>query len=519
MSSAPADWLRAPLNRVGGWRSGSTPSKSYPAYWSEGTIPWVSPKDIKQVFIETAIDKVTQQAVDDTGLQIIPPGSIVFVTRSGILAHTLPMAVTTVPIVINQDIKALTPVADLDPVFLYYQLFFQAGDILRRTLKPGTTVQSIDFEGLKNIEVVLPPLSEQRAIAQKITAVVASLDGARVRLDDVFVLVDAYERALVRRILSSAHPQNGKLQVEPRDTYLSTLGDIADIQSGLTLGKRYGSTELVSRPYLRVANVQRGYFDLSDVKEVLVTPTEAERYRLRAGDILMNEGGDRDKLGRGWVWREEIPDCIHQNHVYRIRLKDRDFPPEFVSLYANEIGREYFLSEAKQTTNLASISKSRLSAFPTVLPSVDEARIALSSLEEQRRWVHILRSQAQTVISAVDAARRATFRKAFEGRLAPRAEGESFPALKVSKAVARPALNARRKEGPNKTGPKMRTLSEFLTRWPENGITFEALREQVPSDYETLRDAIFELLAGAEPKLEQRYDPLTQAMCFFRRVS
>lgn len=519
MISAPEHWLRAPLERVGVWRGGGTPAKSHTAYWSHGTVPWVSPKDIKQTYIDTAANKITPRAVEEAGLQIIPAGSILIVARSGILARTLPVAITTVPVVVNQDVKALTPAPEVDALFLYQQLSYLENDLLQRTVKPGTTVQSVDFQALKRIEVVLPPLVEQRAIAERLAIIGMSLDSARAQLRSVLGLLDAYRHALLMEALSGHFTSAVQHLGEPTSVREVKLGEIADIQGGLALGKRYGTAEVVTRPYLRVANVQRGWLDLDDVREVLVTPAEAERHKLIAGDILMNEGGDRDKLGRGWVWRGEIPDCLHQNHVFRVRLKDPKFPPEFVSLYANELGREYFLSKAKQTTNLASISKTRLSALPIRLPSAEQARAALRAYEEQTRWTDGVRYQAQSAIAATDAAQRSANRKAFAGQLVPKALYEPALSLSMLDAQLHPGRAVRQRRSSAEKGSTMSTLSEMLDRWPDEGITFEALRDQVPSDYESLKDSIFDLLAGAAPKLEQRYDSQDQAMRFFRRIA
>lgn len=515
MSSTPDNWLMVPLSRVGVWRSGGTPSKSHGAYWLNGTVPWVSPKDIKQTYIDTALDKVTQRAVEETGLQLIPPGSILFVTRSGILSRTLPVSVTTVPVVINQDVKALTPAADVDPLFLYHQLSSRAGEILRRTVKPGTTVQSVDFRTLQQIVVSLPPLSEQRAVASRLASIGVSLENARSQIREVLRSLDAYERAVLLNALTSSLTKSG----QSIDLQTTTLADVAEIQGGLALGKRYGPVELVSRPYLRVANVQRGRLDLDEVKEVLVTPTEAARYQLEAGDILMNEGGDRDKLGRGWVWNGEIPGCLHQNHVFRLRLKNKDYPPQFISHYANEIGREYFLSAAKQTTNLASISKSRLGRLPIKLPTAARARAALMEVAEHTRWIAVLRSQAQAIISATDAAQRGAYRRAFEGRLVPHAIGQSVPVLAMPDTMTKSPAIARTRKSRGDKGSIMNVLTDLLKRWPDEGMTFEGLRGTVPSDYENLKEAVFELLAGAAPKLEQRYDPKSKMMRFFRSVA
>jgi len=168
----------------------------------------------------------------------------------------------------------------------------------------------------------------------------------------------------------------------PNGWHQLTAGELADIKSGITLGKRYpADTALVERPYLRVANVQRGHLDLREIKRVRVTAEEAARLTLEPGDVLMNEGGDRDKLGRGWIWNGEIADCIHQNHVFRLRPRQGLILPVFFSLYANHAGQVYFENEGKQTTNLASISQRKLAAFPVPVPPLAEQRRIVARIE------------------------------------------------------------------------------------------------------------------------------------------
>ncbi len=96
---------------------------------------------------------------------------------------------------------------------------------------------------------------------------------------------------------------------------MRSLEQISEIRSGVTLG-RVLAGKTVRLPYLRVANVQDGRLDLSRIKEIEVLESEAEKWKLSSGDLLLTEGGDWDKLGRCAVWREEIPNCIHQNHIF-----------------------------------------------------------------------------------------------------------------------------------------------------------------------------------------------------------
>jgi type I restriction enzyme S subunit len=120
---------------------------------------------------------------------------------------------------------------------------------------------------------------------------------------------------------------------------------------------------------MRVANVQDGYLNLDEVKTIHLRPSEIDRFRLLPGDMLMTEGGDPDKLGRGAIWAGQIPYCAHQNHVFRVRPDRRQILPHFLScISGSAYGKAYFLRVAKRTTGIASINKTQLSAFPVPLP-------------------------------------------------------------------------------------------------------------------------------------------------------
>jgi type I restriction enzyme, S subunit len=169
----------------------------------------------------------------------------------------------------------------------------------------------------------------------------------------------------------------------PREWSLRPLGEMASIVSGVTLGAKTGPTDTIDAPYLRVANVQDGYLDLSEIKTVRISPKRLEQLRLVPGDVLMNEGGDFDKLGRGAVWQGEIENCVHQNHVFRVRCNAGTLLPPYLAFYSeSKFGKKYFVMSSKQSTNLASINSTQLKAYPIALPPLAEQ--AVITLHVQR---------------------------------------------------------------------------------------------------------------------------------------
>lgn len=160
----------------------------------------------------------------------------------------------------------------------------------------------------------------------------------------------------------------------PKGWTKQPLCQVAEVRTGLAVGKT-GLSDPVRLPYLRVANVQDGRLHLKEIKFIEVERHQIERYSLKHGDILMTEGGDFDKLGRGDVWQGQLEPCLHQNHVFAVRPQIDMVDSFFLSaLAASEYGRNYFLSCAKRSTNLASINSSQLRAFPVLLPPLPEQR-------------------------------------------------------------------------------------------------------------------------------------------------
>lgn len=168
---------------------------------------------------------------------------------------------------------------------------------------------------------------------------------------------------------------------------------VAEVVAGVTLGSEPSGDGTSELPYLRVANVLDGRIDTAEVKTVRILDTQLERFALRKGDLLLTEGGDLDKLGRGAVWDGRIEPCLHQNHVFRIRCGDR-MDPEFLALYTGSPeGRSYFQRVGKQTTNLASINSTQVKAMEVPVPPLDEQQKNLQPIRAVRSRTRLLEQQ------------------------------------------------------------------------------------------------------------------------------
>ncbi len=242
----------------------------------------------------------------------------------------------------------------------------------------------------------------------------------------------------------------------------TTLATVAEIEGGITKDQKRRTTPTMREvPYLRVANVQRGFLDLSEVKTILAEEEEIQSLLLQEGDVLFTEGGDRDKLGRGWIWKAEIPNCIHQNHIFRARLWRDVAEPKFVSYHGNHFGQTWFVRTGKQTTNLASINKGVLSRFPVPLAPIQEQRRIVAKIEELFSDLDAGVAALERVRVNLKRYRAAVLKAAVEGRL---------------------TAEWREKNRPKETGKQLlaRVLRERRCQWEEEQLAAFAKAGKTP---------------------------------------
>jgi type I restriction enzyme S subunit len=256
---------------------------------------------------------------------------------------------------------------------------------------------------VEDLEMPLPPLAEQRRIA----AILDKADALRTKRRETIAKLDQLLQSLFSDLFGDPVTNDRAWRDDVK------LGDVADIASGITKGRR-ASGSVRSVPYLAVANVQDRHLRLDSIKSIEATEAEIDRYRLLVNDLVLTEGGDPDKLGRGALWDGSVPDCIHQNHVFRVRVTSKDVDPIFLNwLVGSSRGKRYFLSVAKQTTGIASINMSQLKSFPLLIPPIDlQARFS-AMVSAFEKW----RFQFGESAKALDHLFESLQQRAFTGKL------------------------------------------------------------------------------------------------------
>ncbi len=263
----------------------------------------------------------------------------------------------------------------LNPQFLKHLPFSE--QVIRQMVawQCGTNYPAVNERDIRLLRLPIPSLTEQVAIARILDAIDADIERTRTAAAQARELQYSLLHDLLQHGLGARRSTNGQ---RPAHWKIKRVSEVAEVGSGVTLGKDVSGFKSVDLPYLRVANVQDGRLDLREIKTVRVRCEEVESFRLEPGDVLMTEGGDLDKLGRGTLWEGQIPDCLHQNHVFRIRADRAQLDPRyFACVVESDIAKAYFMRVAKRTTNLASTNKTQVRAFSFPLPPpVEQEQIA-----------------------------------------------------------------------------------------------------------------------------------------------
>lgn len=277
------------------------------------------------------------------------------------------------------DTVIFRPNSGVEPLFVGYAVNTEDAGRFKARFGQGSSVIHIAGSHLQQLPVFLPAPAEQRRIAR----VLDTVDGAIRATEALIAKLEQVKKGLLHDLLTCGIDDNGELRDLERhpeqfkDSQLSRIPaswtihpliDLAEVRSGVAKNSSRTLTKPVAVHYLRVANVQDGFLDLSEMSKIRINVGEVAKYAVLPGDVLMNEGGDLDKLGRGALWRGEYAPCVHQNHVFVVRC-GHSLTPDFLDAWTGAApARRYFMIAGKQTTNLASINKTAVSQLPVAVP-------------------------------------------------------------------------------------------------------------------------------------------------------
>jgi type I restriction enzyme, S subunit len=309
LGEIPATWARKRLKRIVQFRGGGTPTKDRLEYWG-GEIPWASPKDMKVSVVFDTEDRITAQAVRESATKLVPAGAVLVVVRSGILIHSIPVAVTGLEVTLNQDLKALIPSAELVPEYLMYLISGMQRELLVEWKKEGATVESLELELVASTPAPLPTIAEQCAIVTFLDRETVRIDALVEKKERLIELLGEKRTALITRAVTKGLDPN----VPMKDSGVEWLGEIPahwKVMKFAWLIKQSNAGEVIDR----------GYWDAGEglLYSCQRTPicSDFDRFpderRTEPGDLLVTRNGTP------YVHLPE-PGSMYTNVVQRVKL-------------------------------------------------------------------------------------------------------------------------------------------------------------------------------------------------------
>ena len=336
---------------------------------------------------------------------IVPKITPTFQADRSTLIRGMPTAVGTG----TTELHVIRPSSMVEPRYLDYLMSSRPFLLGGESWMIGVAGQKrVPDQWIRDFPILVTDPVKQRAIADYLDIETGRIGALSSKKRRMIELLDEYDLSLVDDYFEHASTDG-----------LARLGYLAEVRSGVTLsGARPTTRDDVTVPYLRVANVQYDRLDLTEVKTVTVDRATARRTALRSGDVLMTEGGDIDKLGRGTVWRGEIAPCLHQNHVFAVRARTQDLLPDFLALVTRtSYARRYFEMTGVRSTNLASTNSSKVASFRIPFPDLSAQIKLVRSYRDRRRVLQRSRKAIDQQVALLHERRQALITGAVTGEL------------------------------------------------------------------------------------------------------
>ena len=298
---------------------------------------------------------------------------------------------------------------------MHYLNVFNYNDFVNGTTRLKLTQGSMD-----TMPVPIPPLTEQQRIVNRIESLFAKLDEAKQKAQDALDSFETRKAAIFHKAfngeLTAQWRKEHGVGMESWETY--ELVECFEIVSGIQKTPARSPKDNPI-PYLAVANVYRDKIDLSDIRYFEVTPEEIEKLKLQDKDILIVEGnGSGNEIGRCAMWHNELPLCIHQNHIIRMRNKTADVLPEYVLYYLNsQAGKSVMQERAKTTAGLFNLSAGKVKTIPLPFASLDEQIEIVRILDDLLDKEQQAKEAAEGMLGQIDLIKKAILACAFRGEL------------------------------------------------------------------------------------------------------
>ena len=421
LGDIPEHWVVARMWQVSEAISGGTPERDEPRYW-DGPIPWVSPKDMKRRLLGYTEERITERGLQDAGLKLIHPPVVLVVVRGMILVHSFPVAVSTVPLTINQDMKALKLRAGIEPRYFGWLLDGISRRILSTVVeKAAHGTRAIRMDHWRIVDLPLPPVIEQTTVADFLDRETAKMDALVAKKERLIELLREKRTALITRAVTKGSDPDAPM----KDSGTKWLGeipenwDVAPIYARyeVALGKMLDTKRISgSSPgrYLRNVDVQWDSVNTKDLPAMDFSPKDRDRYGLQLGDVLVCEGGE---VGRTAMWPGSDEECFYQKAIHRLRpTSKREIPRFFFYLMCALSAKGIFVAEGNPNT-ISHLTATQLRHYRVAFPPEHQQRVIAAYLDRETTKIDALVAKVQDAIDRLKELRTALISAAVTGKI------------------------------------------------------------------------------------------------------
>jgi type I restriction enzyme S subunit len=423
LGDVPEEWVLRPLKFFATFRGGATPSKDNVEFWN-GDIPWVSPKDMKRARISDSIDHITEDAILQSSTSRIGVNSLLMVVRSGILQHTIPVAINDVAVTLNQDMRAVAPSRQCRTDFLYYWFVGNNAPLLLELGKQGATVESIEQEYLANTRILIPPLPEQHQIAAFLDRECGKLDALQAKQERLIELLKEKRQALISHAVTRGLDPTAKL----KPSGIEWLGDVPQ-HWRVTKLKRlirqstsgpYGSSltkSMYTTEGFRVYGQQQVIPDDFTIGDYFISPeqySEMTRYRVLPGDLLVSVMGT---VGAAAIVPKNVIPGIINPRLVLYRFIERMISPRYIQAVIRSTSGQGQLLSASNGTTMDGLNMEIIGSLAFPLPPLAEQRTIVAHLDDKCGKIDQLKAKAERGIELLKERRSALISAAVTGKI------------------------------------------------------------------------------------------------------
>jgi type I restriction enzyme, S subunit len=403
-NNLPVGWQSAKLSQIVEYKKGKKPKRLESEPFQD-SLTYLDIRAIEKNVNEIFADPGSSSISDTNELVIVWDGARagwVGLSRVGAVGSTL---------------MALRP--KIDKLFLYRFLQYQF-DYLHSNHR-GTGIPHVDPDILWNIDVPIPSLNEQQRIVSKLNSLFEKLETNKKRLEKIPQILKRFRQSVLADAVSGNLTEDWReKQCLGSEWALKKLGDCGSITGGLTLNSKRELYQL-KMPYLRVGNVYSNRIILDVIKTIGVAENEINRTLLCKDDLLIVEGnGSADQIGRVAQWNEEIPNCLHQNHLIKFRSNHVNNPRYILYFLLSIYGREQIEEANKSTSGLYTLSLSKVSGLSIPIPSLEEQNEIVNLVERLLLFADKIESRYLKAKAQLDKLPQSILAKAFRGELVPK---------------------------------------------------------------------------------------------------